>query len=88
MLDRNKAVFEIMLKDMTIKDLVLQLKLMTLVYVEICTTENVPFYCNKATGVDMQNDAVLELNSISLVKTWNSQEFKAFLLMKMNYIIH
>ena len=66
MLDRNKAVFEIMLKDMAIKDLVLQLKLMTLVmvYVEICTTENVPFYCNKATGVDMQNDAVLELNSI------------------------
>ena len=55
-----------MLKDMAIKDLVLQLKLMTLVmvYVEICTTENVPFYCNKATGVDMQNDAVLELNSI------------------------
>ena len=58
--DRNKTVFEILLKDMAIKSLVLQLKLMTLVmvYVEICARENVPVYCNKATGVDMQNDAV------------------------------
>ena len=60
LLDRNKTVFEILLKDMTIKSLVLQLRLMTLVmvYVEICARENVPVYCNKATGVDMQNDAV------------------------------
>ena len=45
---------------MAIKSLVLQLKLMTLVmiYVEICARENVPVYCKKATGVDMQNDAV------------------------------
>ena len=45
---------------MAIKSLVLQLKLMTLVmvYVEICARENVPVYCNKATGVDMHNDAV------------------------------
>ena len=45
---------------MAIKILVLQLKLMTLVmvYVEICARENVPVYCNKATGVNMQNDAV------------------------------
>ena len=45
---------------MAVKSLVLQLKLMTLVmlYVEICARENVPVYCNKATGADMQNDAV------------------------------
>ena len=45
---------------MAIKSLVLQLKLMTLVmiYVEICARENVPVYCKKATGVDMQNDTV------------------------------
>ena len=45
---------------MAIKSLVLQLKLMTLVmgYIEICARENVPIYCNKATGVDMQNDVV------------------------------
>ena len=45
---------------MDIKSLVLQLKLMTLVmvYVEICARENAPVYCNKATGVGMQNDAV------------------------------
>ena len=60
MLDRNKTVFEILLKDMVIKSLVLQLKLMTLVmvYIEICARENVPVYCHKATGVDMQNDVV------------------------------
>ena len=45
---------------MAIKSLVLQLKLMSLVmvYVEICARENAPVYCNEATGVDMQNDAV------------------------------
>ena len=45
---------------MAVKSLVLQLKLMTLVmlYVEICARENVLVYCNKATGADMQNDAV------------------------------
>ena len=45
---------------MAIKSLVLQLKLTTLVmvFVEICARENVPVYCDKATGVDMQNDAV------------------------------
>ena len=60
LLDRNKTVFEILLKDMAIKSLVLQLKLMTLVieYVEICARESVPVYCNKATGLDVQNDAV------------------------------
>ena len=60
LLDRNKTVFKILLIDMTIKSLVLQLKLMPLVmvYVEICARENAPVYCNKATGVDMQNDAV------------------------------
>ena len=60
MLDRNKTVFEISLKDMDIKSLVLQLKLMTLVmvYVEICVRENTPVYCNKATCLDMLNDAV------------------------------
>ena len=45
---------------MTIKSLVLQLKLMTLmmVYVEICASENVLVYCDKATGMDIQNDAI------------------------------
>ena len=45
---------------MATKSLVLQSKLMTLVmvYVEICAKENVTVYCIKATGVDMQNDAV------------------------------
>ena len=58
--DRNKTVFEILLKDMNIKSLVFQLKLMTfvMVYVEICARENAPVHCNKATGIDMQNDAV------------------------------
>ena len=60
LLDRNKTVFEILLKEMDIKSLVLQLKLMTLVlvYFEICVRENAPVFCNKATGLDMQNDAV------------------------------
>ena len=60
LLDRNKTVFEILLKDIDIKSLVLQLKLMTLmmVHVEICARGNVPTHCNKATGVDMQNDAI------------------------------
>ena len=60
LLDRNKTFFETLLKDMTIKSLVLQLKLMTLmmVYVEICASENVLVYCDKATGIDIQNDAI------------------------------
>ena len=60
LLERNKTVFEVLLKDMAIKSLVLGLKLMTLVMVnvEIYARENVPVYCNKATDVDMQNDAV------------------------------
>ena len=59
-LDRNKSVFEILLKDMAIKSLFLQLQLTTLVmvYVEICATENVAVYCTKAAGIDVQNDAV------------------------------
>ena len=46
-----------LLKDMEIKILVLQLNSTTLVmvYVEICARENAPVYCNKATGIDMQN---------------------------------
>ena len=31
---------------------------LAIVYVEICARENVPVYCNKATGANMQNDAV------------------------------
>ena len=60
LLDRNKTPFEILLKDMDVKSLVLQLKLLTLmmVYIEICARENAPVHCNKATCVDMQNDAV------------------------------
>ena len=29
-----------------------------MLYVEICARESAPVYCNKAPGVDMQNDAV------------------------------
>ena len=29
-----------------------------MVYVEICARENAPVHCNKATGIDMHNDAV------------------------------
>ena len=29
-----------------------------MVYVEICARENAPVYCNKPTGVDIENDAV------------------------------
>ena len=45
---------------MAMKSLVLQLELMTLVmtYVEICARSNVSVYCNKETGIDMQNHAV------------------------------
>ena len=54
------AVFEILLKDIAIKSLVLQLKVIkfVIVYVGICARENVPIYCNKATGADMHNDTV------------------------------
>ena len=60
LLNRNKTVFKTLLKDVAIKILVLQLKLITLVivYVEICARENVSVCCNKATGVYMQNYAV------------------------------
>ena len=60
LLNRNKTVFEISLKDMDIRSSVLQLKLTTvvMVYVEICARENAPVSCNKATCVDMVNDAV------------------------------
>ena len=86
LLDRNKTVFKILLEDMAIKSLVLQLKLMTLVmvYVEICARENVPVYCNKATGVGiMQNDAVADV----IIQYIRIQVFKVFLLTKMNHII-
>ena len=54
MFDRNKIVFEILMKHMTIKSLDRQLKLMALVmvYIEICARLNVPIYY-KVTGIDM-----------------------------------
>ena len=54
---------------MVIKSLVLQLKLMTLVMecIEICARENVPVYCNKATGVD-----VLKLGTVKNSKPFFS----------------
>ena len=54
-----KTVFAILLKDMVMKSLDRQLKLMTLVvvYTEICSRGNVPIYY-KATGIDMQILAV------------------------------
>ena len=47
--DRNKTVFEILLKDMAMKSLDSQLKLMALVmvYVKICEGANVTIYYNK-----------------------------------------
>ena len=55
----TKPVFEILLKDMAMKSLDRQLKLMTLVmvYIEICARGNVAFYC-KATGIGTQILAV------------------------------
>ena len=46
--DRSKTVFEILLKEIPMKGLDLQLKLMTLmmVYVEFCARRNVPIHCN------------------------------------------
>ena len=32
-----------------------------MVYVKICAREDVPVYCNKATGIDMQNDVAAGL---------------------------
>ena len=60
LLYRNKTVFERLQKDMAIKSLVLQIKLMTLlmVYVKICAREKIRVCCIKATDIDMQNDAV------------------------------
>ena len=57
--DRNKTVFEILLKEKAMKSLDCQLKLMALVIVcvEICVRRNVPIYY-KATGIDMQSLAV------------------------------
>ena len=54
--DRNKTLFEILLKGMAKKSLDRQLKLMTLVmvYAEICARGNVPIYY-KATDINMQN---------------------------------
>ena len=62
MLDRNKTVFEILLKDMATKSLDHQLKLISLVmvYVEISARENVRIHY-KATGSDMQNLVVAEV---------------------------
>ena len=47
--DRNKTVFEILLKDMAMKSLDSQLKLMALVmvHVKICERANVTIYYNK-----------------------------------------
>ena len=55
LLDRNKALLEIVLKDM--KGLVLQVMAVVMVYVDICAEGNVPVYCNKAMGIKMQNHA-------------------------------
>ena len=57
--DRKKTVFEILLKEMAMKSLDRQLKLMALVIVcaQICVRRNVSIYY-KATGIDMQSPAV------------------------------
>ena len=69
MLDKNKTVFEISLKDMDIKIFVVQLKLMAMVmvYFQICAIENALVYCNKATCVDMLNDAVPSVKQYNLL---------------------
>ena len=45
-----------------------------MVYVKICARKNVPVYCNKATSIDMENDAVARVKQqvkhrAKLVKT-------------------
>ena len=59
MFNRNKTVFEILLKGMAMKSLDRQEKLMALVMVqvEICTRRNVLIYY-KASGIEMQDLAV------------------------------
>ena len=90
LLDKNKAVFEILLKDMAMKSLVLQSKLMALVmlYLELLQEEIFLFTVTKQQASTCRIMQLLELNSIELVKTWNNHKFKAFCLTKMNHIIH
>ena len=60
MLDGNKTISQTLLKDMAMKSLVHELKLMTLVMVQvdICAREIACVYCNKATDIDMQSHTV------------------------------
>ena len=53
-------MFEILLKDMTMKSLDRQLKFKVLVMlnVEICARVNIPIYCTKLADFSMQNLAV------------------------------
>ena len=59
-IETRKTVFEILLKDMVMKSLGRQLKLMALVmvYVEICARGNVPIYYKTTDIDDMQHLAV------------------------------
>ena len=45
-----------------------------MVHVEICARKNIPVYCNKATSIGMENDAVAGVKQqakhrVKLVKT-------------------
>ena len=55
--DRNRSVFEILLKYMDMKSLDCQLKLITLVMVtfvdNICSRREVPIFCTKLIGINM-----------------------------------
>ena len=54
------------------ESLVLQLKLMALVmvYVEIYARGNIPVYCNKAIGINMQSHAVAGFVVVNIAKQW------------------
>ena len=70
MFERNETVFKILLKDMAMKTLYCQLKLMALVmvYAAIRARGNFPIYCSKATGIDLRNIAVAGVIVVHIVK--------------------
>ena len=79
MFNRNKTVFEILLKRMAMKSLDRQEKLMALVtvQVEICTRRNVLIYY-KASSIEMQDLAQCDRN----IKSGN-ETYAALLIFKL-----
>ena len=72
------------MKDMTMKSLHYQVKLMTLmiVYIKICARRNSPIYC-KATSIDIENLAVAGVIVVHAVIVIRKMKMK---LMLLNYI--